>query len=219
LKQGGNLALALISLLPTTYLIVNAVESKSAEPVLVAAIIVNLTRIFHILNSLSGLVNQVLDFAAMHARMRVMMSPELKFGAPPDLPAKPCGDISINGAPVREYMSVVEAVRRSAHGRFTIRGANGSGKSTLLHVLKQVLSDDAILVPSHHGKLRWCSDAIAQSTGQRAVGQLLEISRHPNAKYLLLDEWDANLDVSNTKAVNDTLETLSRHKVVVEIRH
>ncbi|MBB3008366.1 ATP-binding cassette domain-containing protein [Cupriavidus alkaliphilus] len=219
LKQAGNLALALISLAPTTYLILVAVQSKSAEPILIAAIVVNLTRIFHILNSLSGLVNQILDFSAMNARIRVMMSPELKFDDPSHFPDKPRGEIYLNGAPIHEYKSVVEIVRSCSHGRFTIQGANGAGKSTLLQVLKQALSGDAILVPSHNGKLRWRATGIEKSTGERAVGHLLEISEHPDAKYLLLDEWDANLDAANTKAINDVLRNFSQHKVIVEIRH
>lgn len=219
LKQAGNLALALISLVPTIYLIIVAVQSKAAEPILIAAIVVNLTRIFHILNSLSGLVNQILDFSAMNARMRVMMSPELRFGTPSPFPTKPRGQIYVNGAPIQEYKSVVEIVRSCSHGRFTIQGANGAGKSTLLQVLKQTLSGDAILVPSHNGKLHWRATGIEKSTGERAVGHLLEISKHPEAKYLLLDEWDANLDASNTNAINDLLQSLSQHKVIVEIRH
>ncbi|SCU73313.1 conserved membrane hypothetical protein [Cupriavidus necator] len=219
LKQAGNIALALISLLPTTYLIIGAVQSKSAEPILIAAIVVNLTRVFHILNSLSGLVNQILDFSAMNARIRVMMRPELRFCDPSPLPAKPRGEIYLNGTLIHEYKSVVEILRGCSHGRFTIQGANGAGKSTLLQVLKQALSGDAILVPSHNGKLHWRATGREKSTGERAVGQLLEISKHPDAKYLLLDEWDANLDSSNTNAINDVLETLSQDKVIVEIRH
>lgn len=219
LKQAGNLALALISLVPTTYLIVAAVQSNSAEPILIAAIVVNLTRIFHILNSLSGLVNQILDFSAMNARIRVMMSPELRFGGPSHFPTKPRGDIYFNGTLIYEYKSVVEIVRSCNHGRFTIQGANGAGKSTLLQILKQALSGDAIFVPSQNGKLHWRATGIEKSTGERAVEHLLEISKYPEAKYLLLDEWDANLDASNTNAIHDILESLSQHKVIVEIRH
>jgi ABC-type transport system involved in cytochrome bd biosynthesis fused ATPase/permease subunit len=178
-----------------------------------------LTRIFHILNSLSGLVYQVLDFTAMSARVQVLLDAERRFIEPTALPEAPYGQVLVNDSPVHQYESVVEVIRNSKSGRFTIRGANGSGKSTLLHVLKKALSCEAILVPCHHGKLHWRSTSTTQSTGQRSVSQLLEISSHPEVRYLLLDEWDANLDAANTHAVDQILERFSKDRVVIEIRH
>ncbi|WP_354687319.1 hypothetical protein [Cupriavidus necator] len=218
-KQGGNLALAFISLTPTIYLMVGAVYSRTTEPALIAAVFVSLTRIFHILNSLSALVYRLLDFTAVSARIQVLMDAERSLTEPGRVPDTPCSSISINGSPVHHYEPVVEAIRNSSKGRFTIRGANGSGKSTLLHVLKKALSCDALLVPSHHGKLHWRSASGTQSTGQRTVAQLMEIASHPEARYLLLDEWDANLDASNKQVVDEMLENLSKQRVVVEIRH
>lgn len=219
LKQSGNLALAVAALLPTIYLISEAIHSAMTEPTLVAAIIVNLTRVFHILGSLSALVYQLLDFSAMNSRLRVMFESERMFSEPSNLPNSPCGEILLNGIPVRDYISVTMSVRSSNQGRFTVRGANGAGKSTLLHVLKKALADDAVLLPAQHGKLEWQHESKALSTGQKTLAQLQEISKHTDVKYLLLDEWDANLDSDNKRAIGEMLDLLSQSKVVVEIRH
>ncbi len=218
LKQSGNLTLAFLSLIPTVYLILSAIYRHGVESALIAAIIVNLTRVFHILNSLSGLVYQILDFTAMNARVQVLLNAERRFMEPTALPEAPQGQVLVNDSPVHQYESVVEVIRNSVSGRFTIRGANGSGKSTLLHVLKKALSSEAILVPSHHGKLQWRTTSANQSTGQRAVSQLLEISSHPEVRYLLLDEWDANLDAANTHAVDELRAVSSENRVVFEKR-
>ncbi|WP_189374635.1 ABC transporter ATP-binding protein [Cupriavidus necator] len=189
------------------------------EPTLVAAIVVNLTRVFHILGSLSALVYQLLDFSAMNSRLRVLFESERMFSEPSNLPNSPCGEILLNGIPVRDYISVTMSVRSSNQGRFTVRGANGAGKSTLLHVLKKALADDAVLLPAQHGKLEWQHESKALSTGQKTLAQLQEISNHTDVKYLLLDEWDANLDSDNKRAISEMLDLLSQSKVVVEIRH
>lgn len=57
------------------------------------------------------------------------------------------------------------------------------------------------------------------STGQRTLKQLHEAFDLPATKYLLLDEWDANLDDENRRTVNERLDRLSINKVIVEIRH
>jgi ABC-type bacteriocin/lantibiotic exporter with double-glycine peptidase domain len=219
LKQSGNLALATAALLPTIYLISKAIDRTTAEPTLVAAIIVNLTRVFHILSSLSALVYQLLDFSAMNSRLRLMFDTERRLSEPLDLPDTPCGEIVVNGAPVHDYDSVTMSVRSSLHGRFTVRGANGAGKSTLLQVLKRALADEAVLLPAQHGKLEWQHELKALSTGQKTLAQLQEISNHAGVKYLLLDEWDANLDSDNRRAISDMLDLLGQSKVIVEIRH
>lgn len=219
LKQSGNIALAMVSLLPTIYLISEAIKSATAEPTLVAAIIVNLTRVFHILSSLSTLVYQLLDFSAMNSRLQVIFEAKWRLSEPSDLPKSPCGEILLNGIPVRDYISVTTSVRSSYQGRFTVRGANGAGKSTLLHVLKKALADDAVLLPAQHGKLEWRHESKALSTGQKTLAQLQELANHTDVKYLLLDEWDANLDSDNKRAISEMLDLLSKSKVVVEIRH
>lgn len=219
LKQAGNLLLAAASLGPTIYLVTHAILDTNTSPGLIAAIIVSLTRVFHILNSLSSLVYQLLDWSSMNARMRVLFDAEVNLSMDARLPEEPVGEITINGALVTKYTETAEQLKAAASGRFTIRGSNGAGKSTLLHVLKTLLLDEALLIPAHHGKLCWQKRIDRMSTGQRTLEQLREASHKASSKYLLLDEWDANLDQRNRRDIDEMLDQLSHDMVVVEIRH
>ncbi|MFD2426168.1 hypothetical protein ACFSUI_21430 [Ralstonia solanacearum] len=74
-KQLGNILLAGASLLPTIFLIVMIFRDGHASPPVVAAVVVNLTRIFLILNALSALVYKVLDLSSMRAKLEVLFAP------------------------------------------------------------------------------------------------------------------------------------------------
>ncbi|MFS0758309.1 ABC transporter ATP-binding protein [Noviherbaspirillum sp. 1P10PC] len=219
LKQCGNLILAAAALGPTIYLVLSAVENNVAQPALVAAIIVNLTRVFHILNSLSSLVSQLLEWPSMNARLEVMFRAENILLSEDDLPAKPLSKITLNAQPINDYKSVVEALKHVQRGRFTIRGGNGSGKSTLLLVLKKFFGEPAIMLPAHHGRLIWRDGNPNHSTGQRTLQQIREIVSGNDVRVLLFDEWDANLDHYNREAVNQLLDEIASKLVVIEIRH
>lgn len=46
---------------------------------------------------------------------------------------------------------------------------------------------------------------------------LTELSQS-NVAIILLDEWDANLDSDNVKAMDSLLDKLAKEKLVIEIR-
>jgi ABC-type multidrug transport system fused ATPase/permease subunit len=218
-KQLGNLLLAAASLGPTVYLVLRVLDNDGLDAALVAAVVVNLTRIFHILSSLSALVYQVLDWSSMNARMQVLFDIEdsLKEAKSPSTIA--IEGILLNGMPVEDFEVLLGMFKQKKYGRFTIKGANGSGKSTLLQALKKRLLCDAIYLPAQQGGLSWRTDFHNLSTGQRKLSQLHEISRSKDVKYLLLDEWDANLDAVNTVSCDLALDEISKNRVVVEVRH
>jgi len=218
-KQAGNLILASVSLGPTIYLIFHVLQAPTADPALIAAVIVNFTRIFHILNSLSSLVYQLLDWSSMTARLRVLFDAENSLFSANDLHAMPTGEIRINDIPVRHFDAVIEIISGRKNGRFTIRGENGSGKTTLLLFIKSSLGDQAMMLPSNQGGLIWKSDTENLSSGQSALLRIQEAASLTAITYLLLDEWDANLDKKNTHDMNQFLDALSQTKVIVEIRH
>jgi ABC-type bacteriocin/lantibiotic exporter with double-glycine peptidase domain len=218
-KQLGSFLLAFASLGPTVYLVIQAMLSRSLEAGLVAAIVVNLTRIFHILSSLSALVYQLLDWSSMNARLRVLFDVEQSLMQETTLPAAAIGRLHLNGTLVEDFASVLAMLKERSHGRFTVRGANGSGKSTLLQALKKALAKDAVYIPAHQGGLSWRTDCPTLSTGQKMLAQLREISLVGEIKFLLLDEWDANLDRANTECSDRALDEISKRRVVVEVRH
>ncbi|MFK0379070.1 hypothetical protein [Pandoraea sp. NPDC090278] len=219
LKQVGNLALALTSLGPTIFLVWRVVVGGHADPALVAAIIVNLTRIFHILNSLSALVYQVLDLSSMNARLQVLFATEQDLLKSREYPTGPVGEMTMNGEQVTSYSTTAQMLMSENIGRFTLRGENGAGKSTFLNYLKGTFGDRALLLPAQQSDLVWQRMNDAGSTGQCALRQLEEASSVPDIQVLLLDEWDANLDQANRIAVDKMLGALSQEKLIVEIRH
>lgn len=220
LRQIGNGALGIAALLPTATLIYLSIRSGDLDAAVVAAVIVNLTRIFHILNSLSSLIYQVLEFGGMHARLAYLLdaAPAALRSPAPAHPA-PKAPIFINDRPVRDYGEAVAFLSRQTAGRFTLRGQNGSGKSTLLLALKASCGPNAMLMPRSLDGLHWRGDHALLSTGQCMVQCMDEALLHGAFGFLLLDEWDANLDTGNRSLIDARLDTVSQTKVVVEVRH
>lgn len=219
LRQSGNLLLAAASLGPTIFLIVAIARSDAIEPAIVAALIVSLTRIFLIVNSLSTLVYRVLDYSSLHARMRVLLDAQSQVINGPDEPATEFIDIMINDVSVQDVSEGRRLIAPYKCGRFTVTGANGTGKSTFLLRLKQTYGEACFLLPTDYSDLSWKEDRRALSTGQRLVAHLNEVFNIKTVRYILLDEWDANLDTSNVERIEKILDTLSATKVIVEVRH
>lgn len=217
-KQIGNILLAGASLVPTIYLIVSIVRDGATDAYVIAAVIVSLTRIFLIINSLSSLVYRVLDYSAMRARLDVLFETKSMLSSSSHCTGK-IGTIRINGKSVSSIDEILEILTGAKRGRFTITGENGSGKSTALLTLKRIYGDGCFLLPVHHADLLWRSTIPGQSTGQRILACLDEILNIDDLKYILLDEWDANLDPLNAATIDSALDAIAKTKTVIEIRH
>ena len=219
-KQLSNFFLGLVTLIPTAYLIYHTVKSPQFEPSLVAATIVNLTRIFHILNSLGALVYQCIEFGSADAAVKQVLHAIM--------PSRSLGDsaenqdprgISINGVMAQDLPTIRTDIRSAERGRFTVRGPNGSGKTTFLLSLKSSDPHRTFYLPASIDQLMWPDGFDNLSTGERMMKALGEIQNLDEINMLLLDEWDANLDETNTQLADELLDTLARTKVVVEVRH
>lgn len=219
-KQSGNVTIAFASMLPTAYLIYTIAGGTTTTPAVLAVIVASLTRIFHVLNSLGTLIYQMLECSAMKARLSYLFTVRDALAESSSLPAAPIGEVTINGAPVPDFQSAIESLGNKATGRFTVRGANGSGKSTLLVAMKKAYGEAAVYIPPTAGELTWRHAHRNQSTGQRMRAVLEEAcSAAKEFKYLLLDEWDANLDKSNKQELDAMLTRMGQRFVVVEVRH
>lgn len=104
-------------------------------------------------------------------------------------------------------------------GRITVRGGNGTGKSTLIIGLKTYWKDNAYYFSPN--LLIYFSDSLnsSLSTGELVLLHLEEIFKNVKYQILLLDEWDANLDVFNIEKIDDLIDKISEKKCVIEIRH
>ncbi|WP_119344675.1 ATP-binding cassette domain-containing protein [Facilibium subflavum] len=104
----------------------------------------------------------------------------------------------------------------STKGRYLINGPNGAGKSSFLKLIKSQKKDSIYIGPEVH-----FNDVIEQgSTGQRRVSSILELLDNLSDKeILLLDEWDANLDIKNKNIVCKSLSETAKTHLIIEVRH
>ncbi|MET0401248.1 MAG: AAA family ATPase [Cystobacter sp.] len=103
--------------------------------------------------------------------------------------------------------------------RLTLLGPNGSGKSTLLLLLKEQLGTQAVYLPPQN-TLEFKQGTDSLSTGQRLLASIDELLKEGQARVLLLDEWDANLDSANEKRVSTQLaHGLGQGLLILEVRH
>ncbi len=103
-------------------------------------------------------------------------------------------------------------------GRFCIRGKNGCGKSTLLALLKERLQERAYLLPSTVDLYFTQLHQQGHSAGEKVLQAFSEI-QHLSVGYFLLDEWDANLDLTHVEQLSNTLNLLSKKTCIIEVRH
>ena len=155
----------------------------------------------------------------MTARLRVVFDAEAALYSATEMPMIAKEKIQINNICISHFSEIAEILLGRKNGRFTIRGGNGSGKTTLLQWIKIKMGDQAMLIPSDQGELVWNADTKNLSSGQAALLRIHEAASHEEIVYVLLDEWDANLDKKNTNDVDLLLNDLSQTKVVIEVRH
>jgi ABC-type multidrug transport system fused ATPase/permease subunit len=218
-KQAGNAALGVLALLPSVYLIISVTRDGHASAGVIAAIIVSLTRIFLVLNSLGAMVARALDFSSVHSRLRVLLETTDVIHAERRSPTGLSGDVNINGTAITAIEEARHIIGGAQRGRFTITGANGSGKSTILLALKHWFQDRSFLLPAHHSQLVWQSDLSSLSSGERTKASMSELLQLQDIHIVLLDEWDANLDASNREAIGRLLDRSCLDRIIVEVRH
>lgn len=102
--------------------------------------------------------------------------------------------------------------------RITLRGENGAGKSTLLKHLKDKVG--GYYLPAKPALCFNCQNWQTLSTGEQILAALNEIYLNNNfEKLILLDEWDANLDLVNREKISNLIDELSKKCVIIEVIH
>ncbi len=115
---------------------------------------------------------------------------------------------------------LIQRLEESTCGRFTLRGRNGMGKSTLLALIAEGTGDRSFFLPSKFGELAFRHlDTVQESDGNRLLAVFEEIRSINGVKFVLLDEWDANLDAENIRLIDEQINLLSKTVTVIESRH
>jgi ABC-type multidrug transport system fused ATPase/permease subunit len=111
-------------------------------------------------------------------------------------------------------------VKNVTKGRFTLRGKNGAGKSTMLSAIAESTGDKSFMLPSEYVNLAFDkTDLTSHSDGNRMLSLFSDPGNFEDAKIILLDEWDANLDSANEARINSAIDKLAEDRIVIESRH
>ncbi len=204
--------LSTASSLPVIVVILMILFKEQQNTAALAALLVTIPRQLNLLGTFRSLFQSATSLISFEAKFQTL-SENATLEKNVDLSSRiGLHDISVSGI----QQDIYSEVQNLEQGRLTVRGANGAGKSTLLLSLNDKL-ENSFYMPAHpqfliEGK------AVQQSTGQ-AFRSHLEQIRNSEAQYILLDEWDANLDDQNLGYLNQLIEEISKSKVVIEVRH
>lgn len=175
-RQLSSFLLGMVALLPTMYLIYKTTNAATISAAALTAIIVNLTRIVHILNSFGDLIYQVVELKSTLPRLEVLRSVLREINeAGSSLDLQPRGAVAVNGFTVDDYREVSNIIRKTGVGRYTITGENGSGKSSLLAHLKSEHGDRSHLLAASVAEFSWRDMDEKASTGQALLAALEEV--------------------------------------------
>lgn len=219
LQQFSNFIAALIALVPLAIVSVFLIYSNIGLNSVLSAILVNLTRMVGLFSFLGNLIYDITNFMNIKSRIQNMINnfdieenkkTEFNFKIKP---------IYMNNEAIENINDLLFFLKSVERGRFTVTGENGSGKTTLLHYLLKKLKDRSIFIPTTPNDLNWDFPIDKLSTGWQVFKVISDQITNCNEKIILIDEWDANLDMKNTIIIDQLLDNIAMSKVIVEIRH
>lgn len=191
-----------------------------------AMLTVILPRLFQIMNFSYELLYMVSNFPMQQAHLRTVLSI-----VDPVQPHEDEAELKkrINWGEIEALQKEVHKLPNSiepkmllqslpARGRITLHGENGSGKTSLLLSLKMKHGDQAVYLPSKHD-LFFKTGKQRASTGQLSRRILKELKENSIVPVVLLDEWDANLDMRNRSEISTLIDEWALHICVVETLH
>lgn len=131
--------------------------------------------------------------------------------------------VLVDGEPVavhtpQDFVSLLKAKRGV---RVTLRAPNGAGKSTLVAYAAECLHPERVYVPSYTTELEFSGASFhGLSDGRRAMAMLEALGSQPEGDFILIDEWDANLDADNVAIMDSRIgDWVAAGRTVVETRH
>jgi ABC-type multidrug transport system fused ATPase/permease subunit len=244
-REGLSVAGGIIGLMVVFTTLAYVAIHNASDPATLVALAATLPRQIEMTNHVHELVSGWNDVIAVWTRIGDVVD-NMKPEADPHFDQRIKFDRLLlrSGDQAKVCHSVEEALRlvyAQPTGRIIVRGGNGSGKSTLLAALKAEIKNRAYYWPTTD-RLAFEFAAKAHldeppldedgevlehvavkrpgfSSGERQLKSLQEIVAHTDAPIYLLDEWDANLDLSNREIADALVEGLAQRARVVEISH
>ncbi len=221
-QEGVSIAISVVTFVPSLCIAVWGMHQHSHDPIALAAFVVIMSKLFLILSYTYDLLYWVVQLSAMVTKVKKI----LRLTTPEQALAASCASridwtsIRIQGEmEERESPSIAWIQERSrSPGRWTIQGRNGSGKTSLLLEMKQLLQEEAFYLPAQN-QLDFATSSDGHSTGERLKQQLHEVEAAVEARVILLDEWNANLDRQNQEQLSLLIDRIAVKKCVIEVRH
>lgn len=213
----------ILSAVPIFFVLIkNFVYSNSIASV--AILVVTLPRQVNTIQYLNVLISSIMSWNGVHAKIKGLENasqvPEnLSF----DSKYISFSKISLEQKGIKHKFSSFEEIisweKLKEPGRITIRGGNGTGKSSLLVGLKTYFRHNAYYYSPNMQMYFPESFKTSMSVGETVLSDIEDILKNVQTNILLLDEWDANLDLINIKKISDLLEKTAQTKCILEVRH
>jgi hypothetical protein len=212
-KYAAMLVTSLFSLIPTTCLVLYLLLSPEIDTAIKLGIVVNLTRIYHILVSANELVSTLILLPSVKGQINILT----KFSI-----IKPLFNTNSNSIVIQDNFnnSIIEPneLNTYKHGWLSIIGRNGSGKTSFLKTFQKDVGG-LYFNPSY--RVHWDWDLGLErdilSDGEYTEKSLKWLFSNTN-QTLLLDEWDAFLDSENTKNMEKLISSESEKRLILQVR-
>ncbi len=200
-------------------------NEQRSNPGALAALIVTLPRQLHVIQNIFAFFGYILSWEGLRAQLKELEGILILSKTDRDLTGfVKLAEISVSNADenlrYESFSDLTADLTKRSKGRLTLRGPNGAGKSTLLSLFSEQTGDESFYLPSHFADLAFSSESlVTQSDGNRLLKAFEEISELKGVKFLLLDEWDANLDSENLIRIHAAIDRLAEERLVIESRH
>lgn len=225
-SQSISIIMAFVLMSPSMIFIVYLAHEHIHDVAFLAILTVILPRLFQILLYSYELLFLMSEFPMQKARLKTVLSlldPEQDAGEAVGFQQRIVwdrirGQLKEGSTPSVQISPQHLLQSLPSKGRITLQGGNGSGKTSLLLSLKIKLGEKAFYLPSKHELLFQIGRSRA-STGQLSLQILNELKRNVKTPYILLDEWDANLDKNNREEMTTLIDELALNHCVIEVIH
>lgn len=215
----------LLAMLPVLAIIIISFYKHANDWAILSALIVTLPRQLQILQNIFSVFSYSVHWTGFQAKMAGLaksVTNQLSLSPSERISWKKLSFIDNHNNEafsVTSLDSLIHKIKNST-GRITVRGPNGAGKSTLFCLLKKELGNTTFYLPASSNlyfNSTWNKNL---SSGEKVKIIFSEIAEEAGKiPYLLLDEWDANLDEKNRYLISYKINELARTTSILEIRH
>ncbi len=190
-----------------------------ADTALRITMLVGLPKLLQIINNSGQIVSMAAAFGSVIGQLKIIKGCITSSDKKSLSERVNIDDITINGETKRlDVERIIELLSKSQKQRITIRGKNGSGKTSLLLMLKEHLKDRAAIYLWNQGEI--FSQFKNYSSGESRYLAIKKFIHNRDETFLLIDEWDTNLDAANRDRISALINDCAAEKhVVIEIRH